>query len=46
MVLRLEAAGGDGFWLWMAGDNLRLAVSNAAGCAQELATLRPAGGVN
>jgi aspartate-semialdehyde dehydrogenase len=46
MVLRLEAAGGDGFWLWMAGDNLRLAASNAAGCAQELATLRPAGGVN
>jgi aspartate-semialdehyde dehydrogenase len=46
MVLRLEPAGGDGFWLWMAGDNLRLAASNAAGCALELAALRPAGGVN
>jgi aspartate-semialdehyde dehydrogenase len=46
MVMRLEAAGGTGFWLWMAGDNLRLAAGNAVGCAQELAKLRPAGGVN
>ena len=46
MMVRLEAAGGSGFWLWMAGDNLRLAVGNAAGCAQELVVLRPASGVN
>lgn len=36
----------DGFWLWMAADNLRVAARNAAGCAQELATLRPVSGVN
>jgi aspartate-semialdehyde dehydrogenase len=46
MMVRLEAADEGGFWLWMAGDNLRLAVGNAAGCAQELAALRPASGVN
>jgi aspartate-semialdehyde dehydrogenase len=46
MKLRLEAAGGSGFWLWMAGDNLRLAANNAVRCALELASLRPAGGVN
>lgn len=36
----------NGFWLWLAADNLRLAVRNAAGCAQELAVLRPTAGVN
>ena len=46
MMVRLESAGANGFWLWMAGDNLRLAVGNAAGCAQELVALRPASGVN
>jgi len=46
MMVRLEAAGGDGFWLWMAGDNSRLTVGNAAGCARELVALRPASGVN
>ena len=37
---------GNGFWLWMAADNLRLAARNAAGCALELVALRPPGGVN
>ncbi len=36
----------NGFWLWMAADNLRLAVKNAAGCAEQLAALRPRTGVN
>jgi len=35
-----------GFWLWMAADNLGLLAKNAAGCAQELASLRPPGPVN
>jgi aspartate-semialdehyde dehydrogenase len=37
---------GNGFWLWMAADNLRLAARNAAGCAQALGALRPHAGVN
>ena len=32
----------EGFWLWMAADNLRLAAQNAAACAAELVKLRPA----
>lgn len=46
MRLRLEGGGASGWWLWMAGDNLRLAVGNAAGCARELGALRPVSGVN
>jgi aspartate-semialdehyde dehydrogenase len=37
---------GDGFWLWMAADNLRLAARNAEGCALELMLPRPQGTVN
>lgn len=36
----------NGFWLWIAADNLRLAAKNAAGCAEELVALRPPAGVN
>jgi aspartate-semialdehyde dehydrogenase len=45
-VREAGAARGMTFWLWLAGDNLRLAVRNAAGCAQEIAALRPASAVN
>jgi len=37
---------GEGFWLWMAADNLRLAARNSVACAAELAALRPAGGLH
>jgi aspartate-semialdehyde dehydrogenase len=37
---------GSSFWIWLTGDNLRLAVKNAALCALELVALRPCGGVN
>jgi aspartate-semialdehyde dehydrogenase len=45
-VLMSLQSDANGFWLWMAADNLRIAVRNAAGCAQELAVSRPTGGVN
>ena len=31
----------QGFWLWMAADNLRLAARNGVACAAELLALRP-----
>jgi aspartate-semialdehyde dehydrogenase len=33
------------FWLWLAGDNLKLAAQNAIACANELRRLRPLGKV-
>lgn len=33
------------FWLWLAGDNLKLAAMNAIACAGELGKLRPQGKV-
>lgn len=36
---------GTRFWLWMAADNLKLAVVHAIGCAGELGRLRPSGKV-
>jgi aspartate-semialdehyde dehydrogenase len=33
------------FWLWLAGDNLKLAAMNAVSCAGELRKLRPQGKV-
>jgi aspartate-semialdehyde dehydrogenase len=43
------AAAGDGaanrFWLWLAGDNLKLSALNAIACASELGRLRPQGKV-
>jgi aspartate-semialdehyde dehydrogenase len=33
------------FWLWMAGDNLKLTSLNAIACAGELSRLRPSGKV-
>lgn len=35
------ANGPQGFWLWIAADNLRLAARNAIACAAELLALRP-----
>ncbi len=49
IVLSVSAAAskdGSCFWVWMAADNLRIAARNAAGCAVELAALRPADGVH
>jgi aspartate-semialdehyde dehydrogenase len=49
IFFRITAASfseGNAFWLWIAADNLRIAVSNAVACAVELAELRPAKSVN
>lgn len=46
MMLREEpahAGAGRAYWLWMAADNLKLAVSNAVACAAEMIALRAAG---
>jgi aspartate-semialdehyde dehydrogenase len=43
--VRAEASAANGFWLWVAVDNLRLAARNASACALELVALRPAGKV-
>jgi len=34
----------NGFWLWAASDNLRVAASNAVECAETMAVTRPARG--
>lgn len=50
-VLLRVRPGGDGvspasmFWIWAAADNLKLAVSNAVACAEEMRGLRPRGKV-
>jgi aspartate-semialdehyde dehydrogenase len=41
-----ESGEASSFWIWLAGDNLRLAAKNASLCALELAALRPVLGVN
>jgi aspartate-semialdehyde dehydrogenase len=47
LSVRAAGATADGtFWVWLTVDNLRLAVGNAAGCARELAALRPVSGVH
>ena len=49
IFFRVTAAnfrGGSAFWLWIAADNLRLAVGNAVACAIELVELRPTKSVN
>jgi aspartate-semialdehyde dehydrogenase len=43
--VRAESHATNGFWLWMAADNLRLSARNASACAMELIALRPAGKV-
>lgn len=42
ILLRLHAdEGQQGFWLWVAADNLNLTARNAIACASELLALRP-----
>ena len=43
--LRRDLARANGFWLWVAVDNLRLAALTAVDCAAALATVRPHGKV-
>lgn len=43
--VRRDPAHENGFWLWAAVDNLRLAALTAADCATVLATVRPHGKV-
>lgn len=45
IMVRVRAAGGRRFWMWMAADNLKLAALNAIACALELRKLRPRGKV-
>jgi aspartate-semialdehyde dehydrogenase len=44
-TVRKDAVAVDGFWLWMASDNLIQAAQNAIACAMELVRLRPDGKV-
>jgi aspartate-semialdehyde dehydrogenase len=38
-----DANQGNSFWLWVASDNLRIAASGAAECAESMAATRPKG---
>jgi aspartate-semialdehyde dehydrogenase len=40
-----ESATGSRFWVWMAGDNLKISAANAIACATELQRMRPHGSV-
>lgn len=43
--VRVDEGRSDGFWLWLAADNLVLAAQTAMACAAELLAARPAGGL-
>jgi len=45
VAVRRDAAHENGFWLWAAVDNLRLAALTAVDCASALAAVRPHGKV-
>ena len=47
IMVQVKQDSGDGrrFWIWLAGDNLKLAALNAIACANELRRLRPLGKV-
>jgi len=45
VAVRRDAGHENGFWLWAAVDNLRLAAITAVDCASALATVRPHGKV-
>ncbi len=45
VTIRRDAVRENGFWLWAAVDNLRLAAITAVECATALATVRPHGKV-
>jgi aspartate-semialdehyde dehydrogenase len=38
-----DASQPNGFWLWAASDNLRIAAANAVECAEAMAASRPRG---
>jgi aspartate-semialdehyde dehydrogenase len=40
-----ETTATNRFWLWAAGDNLKLSAVNAVACAVEMRRLRPTGHV-
>jgi aspartate-semialdehyde dehydrogenase len=41
--IREDGAGGNGFWLFAACDNLRVSAIQAVECAEEMAQTRPRG---
>jgi aspartate-semialdehyde dehydrogenase len=41
--VRPDGAGGNGFWLWAACDNLRISAIQAVECAEEMVQTRPRG---
>jgi aspartate-semialdehyde dehydrogenase len=50
MLMQVRSAGPEGgtgtrFWVWLAGDNLKIAAANAIACADELKRMRPHGSV-
>jgi hypothetical protein len=45
IAVRRDGVHENGFWLWAAVDNLRLAALTAADCATALAAVRPHGKV-
>jgi aspartate-semialdehyde dehydrogenase len=45
VALRHDSSQENGFWLWAAVDNLRLAAITAVDCANALAAVRPHGKV-
>jgi aspartate-semialdehyde dehydrogenase len=45
VAVRRDPSGENGFWLWAAVDNLRLAALTAVDCASLLAAVRPHGKV-
>jgi aspartate-semialdehyde dehydrogenase len=45
LTVRRDAARENGFWLWVAADNLRITAITALECAERLAAARPKGTV-
>ena len=45
ILVRVKGERGRRFWMWLAGDNLKLAALNGIACANELKRLRPQGKV-
>ena len=44
VAIRPDGARANGFWLWAASDNLRIAAATAVECAETMAATRPARG--
>ncbi|OLE14049.1 MAG: hypothetical protein AUG89_03550 [Acidobacteria bacterium 13_1_20CM_4_56_7] len=45
IALRSDAHNSNGFWIWAAADNLKIAAMTAVECAATLSTMRPLGKV-